>query len=422
METGLFQKTVLSNGIRVISEYVNTVYSVSLGFWMIAGSQNETKETNGLAHLLEHMAFKGTKSRSAFQIAHEIESLGGILNAFTSKVITCYYVRLMSENLDSGVDVLSDLILNPVFDVSELKKEKGVIIEEIKEIEDTPSDIIHDYFAEQLFPDHPVGRPVQGTIENIRLFTTAHLTDFIKNYYTADHLVIAASGRVDHQQLVEYVNRCLNSLPAGNCRPAIQILQPLKEMRKIYPKPISQAHIVLGKRIFSQSDPRRYSLSLLNVILSGGMTSRLFHNIREKYGFVYEIYSFSELFLNEGFFGVYAGVDLNQLENVRLMIYQELERLAQESVQEDELKKVKQQSKSGLVLSMEGMQSRMNHIARTEIYEKRAMGIDEILNIIDGISAEDIKRVAEYLYNDRKDFIETIIVPKNGYKNFLKIN
>ena len=196
-----FQKTVLSNGIRVISEYIDSVFSVSLGIWAIAGSQDETLETNGIAHLLEHMAFKGTKSRSAFQIAHEIESLGGSLNAFTSKNITCFYVRLMAEYLAKGVDVLSDLIINPVFDKTELEREKGVIIEEIREIEDTPSDVIHDYFIAQLFPDHPIGRPIQGTIDNIRSFGTEQLFEFIRNHYTADRLLLVASGRVEHRGL-----------------------------------------------------------------------------------------------------------------------------------------------------------------------------------------------------------------------------
>jgi len=418
--TGLHQKTVLPNGIRVISEYVDTVYSVALGFYVLAGSQNETKETNGLAHLLEHMAFKGTNNRTAFQIGYEIESIGGNINAYTSKSSTCFYVRMMSETIDRGVDVLSDLILNPVFDPGELAKEKDVIIEEIKEIEDNPGDIIHDYFSDQIFPEHPFGRPIQGTIENVRSFTEKHLNDFIRTNYTGKNLVVAASGRIEHQKLVELVEKYMSSLPAGNGRLPIPDVLPVRERQKIYAKPISQAHLVLGKRIFPQTDPRRYTLGLLNVLLSGGMTSRLFNNIREKYGFVYEIYSFSDLFLSEGAFGIYAGADTKKLDKVRSMIYQELEKVVNEPIPEDELKKIKQQSKSGTVLGLEGMQSRMSHIARMEIHEKRAIGVDEILEIIDKISARDLQELSSYIYDNKSNFIETIIVPKNGYKRYVK--
>ena len=287
-----FQKTQLSNGIRVISENIDSVYSVALGIWAIAGSQDETKETNGIAHLLEHMAFKGTTHRNAFQIAHEIESLGGALNAFTGKNVTCYYARLMGEHLATGVDVLADLIKNPDFKEAELEREKGVIIEEIREIEDTPSDIIFDYFTEQLFPNHPIGRSIQGSIENIRSLTIDHLIDFIRCHYTADRLVVVASGRVNHQELVGLVEQKMGDIPCGNGIPKLDEVSDIVQRSQKITRKISQSHLVIGRRVFPQSDDRKYPLALLNVILSGGMSSRLFHNIREQYGFVYAIYSF----------------------------------------------------------------------------------------------------------------------------------
>lgn len=406
-----FQKTVLSNGIRVISEYIDSVYSVALGIWTIAGSQDEARETNGIAHLLEHMAFKGTKTRSAFQIANEIESLGGFINAFTGKNVTCYYARLMSEHLSTGVDVLSDLVLNPQFDEAELEREKGVIIEEIREIEDTPSDIIHDYFTEQLFPDHPIGWSIQGTVENIQSFTTGQLTDFIKNNYTSDRLLVVATGRVQHDELVRLTEKYFSGLQKGSNSRQLPQITKIVDKKKTYQKPISQSHIVIGRRVFPQSDPRRYTLALLNVILSGGMSSRLFHNIRERFGFVYSIYSFSDLFLNNGLFGIYAGVDNSKLDIIRSMMYDELKKIVREPIPDEELKKVKQQFEGGLVISLEGMQSRNNRLAKMEIYENRIMTIKELLNIIDRISVKDITDLASYLV-DGDQFIETIIIPE----------
>jgi len=409
-----FQKTQLSNGIRVISENIDSVYSVALGIWAIAGSQDETKETNGIAHLLEHMAFKGTTHRSAFQIAHEIESLGGALNAFTGKNVTCYYARLMGEHLATGVDVLADLIKNPDFKEAELEREKGVIIEEIREIEDTPSDIIFDYFTEQLFPNHPIGRSIQGSIENIRSLTIDHLIDFIRCHYTADRLVVVASGRVNHQELVGLVEQKMGDIPCGNGIPKLDEVSDIVQRSQKITRKISQSHLLIGRRVFPQSDDRKYPLALLNVILSGGMSSRLFHNIREQYGFVYAIYSFYDLYLNNGLFGIYAGIDTGQQAVIRDMIYAELNKLSRDGITSEELDKVKQQFEGGLVISLENMQSRMNRLAKMEIFENRLMTIREFLDIIDKIDIDDIHHLASYLA-EADHYIETMIVPEKKF-------
>jgi predicted Zn-dependent peptidase len=407
-----FFKSQLSNGIRVVSERINSVHSVALGFWLLAGSKDESEENNGIAHLLEHMAFKGSKNRDAYQIALAIESLGGIINAFTSKNLTCYYVRLMSEHLQTGIDVLSDLILNPLFALKEVEREKGVIIEEIREIEDSPSEIIHDYFAQQLYPNHPLGRPVQGTIETVGSITANQLRYFVNDNYKANRLVIAASGRVSHAELVNYIEKYLEKLPSGNENDLVTDLFPIEQYKKVYHKPTSQSHIIIGRRIFPQADPRRYQLGLFNIILSGGMTSRLFSNIREKYGFVYSIYSFTEFYINTGMFGIYAGVEAERLEKVKSLIYDELRKLSTELIAEEELRKAKQQFEGSLVLSLENMQSRMNRLANMEIFEKKILSIDEILQIIENISSSDLQDIANYIY-DESAFIETAIKPKD---------
>jgi len=404
------QRTVLPNGIRVLSEYVDSVYSVSLGFWMLAGSQDEDAAENGIAHLLEHMVFKGTRKRSAFAIAHEIESLGGNINAFTSRNVTCYHVQLLHEHLAKGIDVLADLVLNGRFDRNEMDKEKGVITEEIREIEDTPHDLIHDLFNLQIFPDQAIGRPIQGTIESVNGIQIADLKRFIRKNYTAGRLVIAAAGRVDHEHLVRLVTKYCSEMPNGGMVPEKESIPVAVDARRIITKPINQTHIVLGRRIFGQSDPRRYQLGLLNMILSGGMTSRLFHNIRERYGFVYEVYSFSDLFMNEGLFGIYAGVEKNKLSTIVGKIYRELEALYCKPIPARELKKAKQQSKGGLVLSMENTNARMSNLAKMEIYENRIFTLAELLEIIDAISGEELQKLAGYLF-DSTTFIETIIQP-----------
>lgn len=407
------KRTILPNGIRILSEYVDSVYSVSLGFWVLAGSQDEEADQNGIAHLLEHMVFKGTKKRSAFSLAHEIESLGGIINAFTSRNVTCYHVQLLHENLAKGVDVLADLILHGRFDRNELEKEKGVIIEEIREIEDTPHDLIHDLFSQQIFPEQTIGRPIQGTVESVSGIQVADLKHFIDRHYTTGRLVIAAAGRVEHEQLVRLVAKHCDEMQEGNDRHEKAAGETVPESPKIYYKDIKQTHVILGRRIFGQGDARRFQLGLLNIILSGGMTSRLFHNIREKYGYVYEVYSFSDLFLKEGLFGIYAGVEKNRLRTIVDKIYSEMSALNRKSIPARELKKAKQQSKGGLVLAMENMNARMSNLAKMEIYEKRIFTVAELLEIIDMITTDELQELARYLF-DPDVYVETIIQPAEG--------
>jgi predicted Zn-dependent peptidase len=404
------QRTVLPNGIRVLSEYVDSVYSVSLGFWVLAGSQDEEATENGIAHLLEHMVFKGTRKRSAFAIAHEIESLGGNINAFTSRNVTCYHVQLLHENLAKGIDVLSDLVMHGRFDHNEMEKEKGVIIEEIREIEDTPHDLIHDLFSLQIFPDQAIGRPIQGTVESVSAIQVADLKRFVKQHYTTGRLVISAAGRVNHDHLVRLVEKYCAEMEIGSANPEKAPNDVAVARRKVYTKAINQTHVVLGRRIFGQSDPRRYQLGLLNMIMSGGMTSRLFHNIREKYGYVYEVYSFTDLFQDDGLFGIYAGVEKKRLETILEKIYGEMNALFTKPIPARELKKAKQQSKGSLVLSMENMNARMSNLAKMEIYENRIFTIAELLEVIDKITSQELQELARYLF-DSNSFIETIIQP-----------
>ena len=405
-----FRKSTLPNGIRVLSENVDSVRSLSLGIWVLAGSRHETPQTNGIAHLIEHMVFKGTEKRNAFQIAHAIESLGGGINAFTDKNLTCYYVRLMGEHMETGLDVLADLVAHPTLQPAELEREKGVISEEIREVEDTPSELIHDLFARNLFREHPLGLPVQGSVESVSALQVDDLHRFRVQNYSADKMVVAAAGMIDHERLLDLVWQKLADRPTGDGKENTQTMAPLSAQRFESRKTILQSHIMIGRRIFARNDPRRYSLAILNVVLSGGMSSRLFQNIREKYGFVYAIFAFSELFLSQGMFGIYAGVDTAHLEEVAALIYEELRKLAEGRLSMEELQKVREQFKGGMILSLEAMQARMNRMARMEIYEKQLLTIDELLQLIEAVSLEDIQDLARYLY-DRDQFIETVLLP-----------
>lgn len=407
-----FQKTILENGVTVISENIDTVHSVSLGYWLTVGSVNETDISNGMAHMLEHMVFKRTGRRTSFDIADDIESLGGVLNAFTSKSITCYYVRLMYEYLEAGVDVLSDIAINWQFDAEDFEKEKTVIYEEIKSVEDNPSDIIFDLHHLQLFPNHSLGRPIQGTWDQVKNFTQDQVVNFYKNHYTTENLLVTAAGKVDHESLVRLVEKYTANMPRSGETAILLPINNVKEKEKVFRRDIQQTHLLLGRRIFPKSDPRKHYLSMLNIILSAGLSSRFFINIREKYGFIYSIYSMTEFYLNQGDFSIYVATDVNKIDFTRELIYKELRDIAENGVTEKELLKAKQQFKGSAMLHLESMQSRMSRIAKMEIFEKKLQTIDELLEIINDISLKNTQDTARYLYEE-KEFVETRIIPAN---------
>lgn len=408
-----YKETVLDNGLKIVSEYVDSVYSISMGVCVLAGSNDETKQTNGLAHLLEHMAFKGTENRTAFQIAKDIESLGGNINAFTSKIYTCYLVRLMSEYLDQGVEVLADVVQNNLLREEDIQKEKTVITEEIKDSEDSPTSAIHDNFIKQLFPNHPYGRPIQGTIESVNSISRTEILKFVDHYYNSDNIVIAAAGRVKHRELVKKVKKYFAEAKGGKTKHTPHDFTPIQEKKKVYSRDIKQAHLMVGTRIFPRKDERRFELSLLNVLLSGGMSSRLFQNIREKYGFVYSIYAFSHLYKKRGVFGIYAGTDISNLDKTINLIREELEKIANGDISSEELARSKQQYKGMAMLSLESMAGRMRRLAKMAIMDDHITTIDELLERINKIKTPGIVDLAKYLVEENQ-LITTIIEPGQG--------
>lgn len=405
-----YRKSVLPNGIRVVTEMIPHVRSVSLGVWANVGSRDENEKQNGISHFLEHMVFKGTKKRSVREIAQSLESLGGYLNAFTTKEQTCFYARVLDLHVDEAMDVLADLVQNGTFRKVELEREKLVVIEELKNAEDDPEDIIHDYFEKALFPRHSLGYPIIGTEENLRRFKREDLLSHVKRHYHASRLVVAAAGNIDHDRLVRSVEKHLRSLPANGYAyqrtpgPATVEHNTFAE----YPRPIKQAHISLGTVAYSIKHRNRYPLMVMNALLGEGMSSRLYQNIREKYGFAYSVYSYANLLSDTGLFGTYIATDPKNIKNAIELIHKELDKLKAKPVPKAELERTKSQIKGVMMLGLENMSGRMMRLGSSELYFETFTSLDAILKKVDAVTPEAIRQTANELFREEK--FSTVIV------------
>ena len=399
-----YRKTILPNNIRVVSEEIPHVRSVSVGVWVNVGSRDEEEKTSGISHLIEHMVFKGTEKRSVREIAQSIESVGGYLNAFTSKEHTCYYARVLDEHTELAIDVISDMILRPLFPEKELEKERGVIIEELKNAEDDPDDIIHDYFEKAIFGPHPLGFPVIGTEKNLRLFSREDLVRYHRQHYRAQNMVIAAAGNVKHEHLVElvgkYFEKNLNTQHANGYERSKPRLQ--KPDRLEYNKPIQQAHVCLGTTTFGVNNKLRYPLMTLNTVLGDGMSSRLYQNIRERYGFAYSVYSYANLMSDAGTFAAYIGTDQSHVTSSIELIQKELQKLKKKPVTQAELQRTKAQLKGSMMLSLESMPSRMMRLGSSELYFGELMSLDAVMKEVDAVQPEHLYTLANELFDQNK--------------------
>jgi len=406
-----YKKTVLSNGLRIVTERIPHVRSVALGIWVATGTRDETPANNGISHFVEHMVFKGTRKRSAREIAECIESVGGYLNAFTSKEVTCFYAHLLDEDLARAVDVLADLVTGPLFDEEEIQKEKGVVLEEINNLEDTPEELVHEQFLKDLFPDHPLGFSTLGTRESVAALTRDDLVRYMKRNYTLDRIVVAASGNVKHQELVRLVQPALEPLPqVGGKRP---LSTPTPGTRNhLEEASILQAHLCVGTTSYPYRDPRKFALLALNTLLGGGMSSRLFQTIRETYGLAYTVYSFLDFLLDTGVFGIYVGTDKDKVDACLELIVKELETLRHTEVPAEELARTKSQLKGNLMLGLESTSGRMNRLAKMELYVRSYYTLDDIIEKIDAVRAADIYQVANELFLPER-LQTTILKPKN---------
>jgi len=409
--TETIQKTKLQNGLTIASENIGSVKSITIGIWVKTGSRHEPEEQAGITHFLEHMLFKGTKNRTAYDIAMSMESVGGYLNAFTSTEYTCYYARCLDTKLGRAMDVLTDMVRHSQFPEEELEKEKKVVLEELKMYKDSPDDVIFEEFGGQVFDKHPIGRPVIGYEETISSFQRKNLFDYIENRYKPDNLLIAVAGNVDHQQVVKMAEEKLDIDSNGKTETPGQPLTSYEPTSKVITKPIEQTHMIIGRRGLDYDHEDKYLLLLANTVLGGGMSSRLHQNIREQYGYCYSIGSFNQTYTDSGLFGVYIGTDKGYVEHVRRLIFEEFERLQSEEIPEKELQEAKANLKGKLLLSMESTSNRMNRIAKSEIYFNRYITLDELVQKIDEVTAEDVRSFSESFF-EKGQYSETLLVPE----------
>ncbi len=412
-EGSLYQKTVLPNGLRVVTEKIPYVRSVSLGIWVEAGTRDESPEKNGIAHFLEHMVFKGTENRNAFEIADALESLGGNLNAFTSKELTSYYAHVLDEHVGVAMDVLSDLILHPLFDPADIEKEKSVVIEEIRDMEDTPDDLIFEYFFHDLFHPHALSLSTLGKKDIVRSFSRDDLWQFLQSQYTANRILIAAAGNVEHQEIVDLAERYFSHLLTHRKR----LLEPVPNVEArthLWEGTAQQSHICLGSQTVPYDHPKRYPLLLLNTILGSGMSSRLFQLLREEYALAYSVFSFADFYLDTGILGVYIGTDESKVDDTLGLISQEFEHLRHDTI--GELEKKKSELKGNLLLGLESTSNRMSRLAKMEIYLQRFNTLDDVIRSIENVSVEDVLEVVEEFLTEER-LVKTIMKPKSTNQN-----
>lgn len=396
----MFIKRHLDNGIPVVMEQLKNFRSVIVGIWIKVGARNEDYDKNGISHFLEHMFFKGTKKRNATDIAIEIDSVGGELNAFTSRENTVFYVKVLDDFVDKGIELLCDIFLHSTMPEDEVEKEKGVIKEEIKLVEDTPDDYIHDIFSKTIWGNTGLGQPVLGRRETIKKFTRDDLVNHVRKYYGTADTVIACAGNFVPDHIINLLNHHLGSLRRGS-EPDL-FPQPFFEGKvAIHPKELSEVHICLGVEGLLFSSSERYALALLNSILGASVSSRLFQEIREKKGYAYSIFSFANSYTDTGFWAVYAGVGRKKAVTVTELIIKELTEFSA-SITKEEIRRAKDQLKGNIVLGMESTSSRMQSIARQEIYFKRYFTIQEILQGVEDVSLKQATDLASQLLNNGK--------------------
>jgi predicted Zn-dependent peptidase len=381
-------------GLSVVTEDVPGAASVALGFWVDAGSRDERPEIAGASHFLEHLLFKGTEDRSAHEIAEAIEAVGGEMNAFTTKEYTAFYVRLLQEDLDLALDILSEIMWAPAFRADEIEAERQVILEEILMQEDEPSDLVHDLCQDALYPGHPLGREVLGDKSTITAMTRDDIRSYFGSHYRPESIVVAAAGKIDHDQLVAGVERRFTGPAGAGPRRVPQALAPARPLI-VSTRPTEQAHLVVGLRAPGRDDEDRFAFAVLNQLLGGGMSSRLFQEIREKRGLVYSVYSYRAAYIECGLLAVYAGTSPARATTVLRLIDQELDRLLQEEIPERELAVARGHVKGSLVLSLEETSSRMSRIGRSQLVHGEVLTLDELVERTAAVTAADVRRVIE---------------------------
>jgi predicted Zn-dependent peptidase len=396
----MIQRTLLNNGIRVLSEEVPGCHSVSLGIWVNNGSRHESAELNGISHFIEHMLFKGTERRTAQCVAREVDMVGGLLNGFTSREFSCYFVKVLAEKLAMAVDLLGDMVCHSKFSPEDIEKERRVILQEIAMIEDSPEESLHDQFSHAFWADHPLGRPVIGNPDTVGALGRQHMLDFMQDRYVGNNICVVAAGSVDHTELVDLVTRAFGDIPAKG---SLFKSRPPKVNRhiEVKQKDLEQTHLCLGVKGLPQNHHDRYGTYLLNVILGGNMSSRLFQKVREELGMAYSVYSFHHNHSDCGAFIVYAGTSAEDAPVTTRTILEEMARLRHEPVSADELQGAKDYLKGSMVLAMESSDNRMTRLAKNELFLRDiGTSIEESRKMIDAVTIEMVQRLATEMFID----------------------
>jgi len=389
-----YRKTTFDNGLRILTERVPHVKSVSVGIWVNIGSRDENESEAGLSHFIEHMIFKGTARRDALQIAKEIDQIGGMANAFTSKEYTCFHARVMSDHLPLATDLLIDIFLHSVFDFEDIDRERQVILQEINMVEDTPDEHIHVLFGQNFWPGAPLGRPVLGTVETISRAGREEIYQYLKRHYLPTKIIIAAVGNLEHKAFVDLIGPSLEAMPAVEDN---LVRQPpeVKTDVTITAKELEQVHFCLGSPFPTAVDERRYAAAMLSTILGGNMSSRLFQEIRENRGLAYSIYSFLSTYIDAGLLGIYAGIGQKQVNEVIRLILAELKKLRMGEIKDSELKAAREYLKGGIALNLESTDNLMTRLARNEVTYHRNVSYEEIVTSINRVAKDQIVGLAE---------------------------
>ena len=402
-----YRKSVLADGIRVVTERMENVRSVAVGVWVETGSRHEPEGRGGMSHLIEHLVFKGTATRSAEDIARTMDSVGGQMDAFTTKEHTCFYVQVLDEHLPLAVDLLTDILLHPSFNAEELEREKSVVLQEIKMVEDTPDDVIHDLFAAQVWEGHPLGRPILGTREAVTGYARETALDHFAGEYVPPRIIIAVAGNVTHTQVVDLVGAGFNGF-RRDARARVDTPAALRAGVNLVAKTLEQVHLIMGFPGLRHSAPERYALFVLNDVIGGSMSSRLFQEVRERQGLVYSIHSGVQAYTDTGTVYVYAATDAPNFSKVLKSTLKELRDLKKAGVTQEELKRAKDHLKGSLMLSLESTSSRMNRLAKQEMHHGSFLTIDQMLEAIDGVRHEEVMGLITELLDEERLALTTL--------------
>jgi predicted Zn-dependent peptidase len=400
--------TTLANGVRVITETMPHVRSVSVGVWIGTGSRRETPEQNGISHFIEHMLFKGTTRRSAEDIARSVDSIGGNLDAFTAKELVCFNTKVLDEHLSLAFDVLADLVLHPMFRDEDIDKEKGVILEEIKMEADSPDYLVHEIFSSNFWRDHPLGKPILGTRETVKRLTREAIHGYYAEVYVPTNLLVTGAGNLTHERLLALVREHFETLPPGAPVPADSVPTTHARIALRHKKALEQVHLCLGVPSYPLPHQERFACYVLNTVLGGGMSSRLFQNIRERQGIAYAVFSELNPYRDTGCLSIYAGTSLESARKVVESITNEFHQLKEHCINDEELRRAKDHLKGSLMLSLESTASRMSNLARQEMYFGKFWTLDELVESIESVGAQDVQRIAQTFF-DTKQIALTVL-------------